>query len=394
MLINFKTKVFLKAFVITILSTILWYSSHAQKQNITDSLSHDIIENIYKEEPNTLETEGDSIKKPSFNGYPYAFYTPESKLAFGAGGIFIFYGGKEKDLRPSKVGFGGYYSTNNQYKISLNPSLYFFSNRLYIEAPISYGYFVNKYWGIGDNTKDYADASYSINTFSSTLIVQIPPKMFLADRTGIIFEYDNTEIVDRFDNELLLNDTLPGHDGATLYGLGTDLVWDTRDNIFFPNEGGYQYFKVVFYPGISDYTFAKMELDMRAYRAISPDHVFAFNFYVESALGETPFYRLPALGGQKHMRGYFNGRYRDNFYGMIQAEYRQYFWKRLGFVVFGGAGNVASNMIEYNFDNLKYSFGGGLRFLFNKKQKVNLRMDMGFGNDGNRGIYFGLQEAF
>ncbi len=94
------------------------------------------------------------------------------------------------------------------------------------------------------------------------------------------------------------------------------------------------------------------------------------------------------------MRGYFYGRYRDNFYGMFQAEYRQYFWKRLGFVAFAGAGNVSHNILEYDFSNLKYSYGAGLRFLFNKKEKVNLRMDIGFGNDGNRGIYFGIQEAF
>jgi hypothetical protein len=36
----------------------------------------------------------------------------------------------------------------------------------------------------------------------------------------------------------------------------------------------------------------------------------------------------------------------------------------------------------------------GLRFLFNKKQKINLRMDLGFGQDGNSGVYFGIEEAF
>jgi hypothetical protein len=35
-----------------------------------------------------------------------------------------------------------------------------------------------------------------------------------------------------------------------------------------------------------------------------------------------------------------------------------------------------------------------LIFLFNKKEKVNLRVDVGFGNDGNSGIYFGIEEAF
>jgi hypothetical protein len=35
-----------------------------------------------------------------------------------------------------------------------------------------------------------------------------------------------------------------------------------------------------------------------------------------------------------------------------------------------------------------------LRYLFNKKQKINLRVDVGIGQDGNRGVYFGIEEAF
>ncbi len=368
----------------------------ASFDNFLDSLSGNVLESIYMDEIESVSNdENDSIKKKStFNAYPYVFYTPESKFAVGAGGIFIFYTGSGKDLNPSKIGFGGYYSTNKQYKISISPNLYFLDNKLYFELPTSYGFFVNKYWGIGDNTEKYENASYSAKTFSTTFTVQVPPEFFYADRTGLIIDYDNTEIVDKMDNELLMNDSLPGSNGGQLIGFGSDLVWDSRDNIFFPNSGGYQYFKIIFYPGISDYTYAMLELDVKGFRSFKPDHVFAFNLYVQSTIGETPFYKLPALGGMKRMRGYFNGRYRDNFYGMLQMEYRQYFWKRLGFVVFGGVGNVSHNILEYSFNNLKYSYGAGLRFLFNKKQKVNLRMDLGFGNDGNRGIYFGIQEAF
>ena len=381
--------------LIFVLLTITFQSSYAQKAAPLDSISDNTIEAVYKEVPQTVSNAGsDSTKRTSFSAFPYVFYTPESKLAFGAGGMYIFYGGKEEDLKPSKIGFGGYYSTNKQYKLSINPQFYFRDNKLYVEFPASFGNFINKYWGIGDQTPENDNAAYTLQTFTTTLKVQVPPLFFAADRTGLIIDFDYTEIVDKQQNELLVNDSLPGSNGGTLLGFGSDLVWDSRDNIFFPNSGGYQYFKVVIYPGLKDFVFSMLELDVRAYRAISPDHVFAFNFYVQSALGETPFYKLPSLGGQSRMRGYFNGRYRDNFYGMMQAEYRQYFSKRLGFVAFAGVGNVADNMLEYDFSTLKYSYGVGLRFLFNKKQKVNLRMDIGFGNDGNRGIYFGIQEAF
>ena len=94
------------------------------------------------------------------------------------------------------------------------------------------------------------------------------------------------------------------------------------------------------------------------------------------------------------MRGYFEGRYRDLTFMMLQMEYRQYFWWRLGFVVFGGVGDVADDLLNYTFEDLKYSYGLGLRFLFNQKEKVNIRIDLGFGQDGNSGLYFGVEESF
>ena len=93
-------------------------------------------------------------RKSSFNGYPYAYYTPETQLAFGAWGIFIFYTEKGRIIQPSKLTFSGYYTTNDQYKVSLNPTLYFFRNRIFTELPFSFGHYVDKFWGIGNNTPE------------------------------------------------------------------------------------------------------------------------------------------------------------------------------------------------------------------------------------------------
>jgi outer membrane protein assembly factor BamA len=306
----------------------------------------------------TIEVK-DSLKnrKFTFNGYPYAFYTPETELAFGAGGIIIFYtDAEDSTILPSKIGFGGYYSTLKQYKISVNPALYFFKNKLFIRAPLSFGFFVDKFWGIGNDTENTGTEQYTKQVISASFILQSPPIFFASDRSGLILDYNKTEIKDKKENELLLQDSVSGSNGGEVFGIGYDLTWDNRDNIFFPNTGGYQYFKFSVYPsGISDFFFTELELDVRHYWAPRPDHVIAVNFFINSVTGDTPFYLLPDLGGPKRMRGYFQGRYRDNFYSMLQLEYRQYFWKRFGFVVFGSMGDVASKMIEFDFGALKYS---------------------------------------
>ncbi len=335
------------------------------------------------------------VKKLTFNGYPYAFYTPETQAAIGAGGIFLFYTKNDsKNLRPSKVGFGAFYTTNKQYKFSVNPSIYFNSNKLVVQMPMSFGYTLDKFWGVGNETIETGTEGYFREDFDLQLEVQVPPLLFFSDRSGFILDYQHTKIVDVEENQFLIDETVTGYQGGDLFGAGINLVWDRRDNLFYPTSGHYQFIKFIVYTEPSDYTFTTFELDVRHYKKLFKNQVLATNLYLKNVSGNAPFYELPALGGHQRMRGYFQGRYRDKNYVTLQTEYRQYFWKRFGFVAFGGIGDVSEEITDLSLNELKYSFGGGLRYLFNKKEHVNLRMDIGIGRDGNTGIYFGIEEAF
>jgi hypothetical protein len=114
---------------------------------------------------------------------------------------------------------------------------------------------------------------------------------------------------------------------------------------------------------------------------------------VQSAYGSPPVYELPAMGGQRIMRGYYQGRYRDKVLFATQAEYRFHLKGRFGAVAFAGVGDVGSRLVDVRIRDLKTSLGGGLRFKFNQVENVNLRMDVGFGRNTS-GVNFGLEEAF
>jgi len=306
----------------------------------------------------------------------------------------IFYTSDEPNLSPSKLTLSAYYSTNGSYKAALTPVIYMNEDKVYATMPVSVGHFVDKFWGIGNQAPDTDNANYTRDELAVSFTLQLPPVWFSADRAGIVFDYSDTQIDDENSNSFLVNDEVVGSNGGQLIGIGTDLVWDTRDHKFFPNSGAYQYFKLVVYPDVGDFTFYNVELDVRHFHGFSPNHVLAGNLYFATAVGEVPFYKLPALGGQNRMRGYFYGRYRDNVYSVLQMEYRQFVWRKFGFVAFAGIGDVAPNLLKFRIDEMKLSGGVGLRYLFNKEQKVNLRVDLGIGEDGNTGIYFGLEEAF
>lgn len=337
-----------------------------------------------------------ATRHTTISAYPYAYYTPETELAFGAGGIVTFYTSEERILRPSKSTVSAYYTTKKQYKFSLSPQLYFGENSLFISSDLNYGYYVDKFWGIGEDSPETGDEGYTSRAFAFNANVQVkPPKhLFGNTRTGIVYDLQNRTIADKEQNPYL-SDSLAGSDGGVFSGLGFNLIWDSRDDIFWPTKGVFSQGKAVFYgPALgSDFDFGKVEVDIRTYRALGLDRVLALQIYMNTVDGSPPFYTYPALGGQRIMRGYYEGRYRDKKYIATQVEYRSHLWKRLGYVVFAGVGNVAARWADQQIGDLKASLGGGLRFRFSKTEKVNLRADMGFGRSTN-GVYFGLEEAF
>jgi len=94
------------------------------------------------------------------------------------------------------------------------------------------------------------------------------------------------------------------------------------------------------------------------------------------------------------MRGTIMGRYRDKTYYVVQSEYRMplLVW-RFGIILFAGLGDVASSVGNITISTVKPTYGFGIRFRFDELEKVEIRMDVGFGK-GSNGIYFDINQAF
>ena len=91
------------------------------------------------------------------------------------------------------------------------------------------------------------------------------------------------------------------------------------------------------------------------------------------------------------MRGYYEGRYRDKSAITACVELRQHIWHRNGITLWGGAGTVFSKFSEITSRSVLPNYGIGYRWEF--KQRVNVRLDLGFGR-GTTGFIFSINEAF
>ena len=103
---------------------------------------------------------------------------------------------------------------------------------------------------------------------------------------------------------------------------------------------------------------------------------------------------MALIGGDKNVRGYYYGRFRDKNLSSIQSEFRTVLFWRLGISVFGGISKVYSNTGDFDLNNLKPNYGFGLRFLMDKKEQINLRLDYARGSKNQAGFYVVFGESF
>jgi hypothetical protein len=66
---------------------------------------------------------------------------------------------------------------------------------------------------------------------------------------------------------------------------------------------------------------------------------------------------------------------------------------RLGITTFAALGDLAGGFSQLKLFSSKFTYGFGLRFVFYEKERLNVRMDLGFGKDTD-GVYFSSEEEF
>jgi hypothetical protein len=329
--------------------------------------------------------------------YPYIFYSPETSLAFGGGGIVYFKLSKRPNAKSSSITPSFYYTVNGQYDITIIPEFFLMDDKLRIWSKINYASIFDRYYGIGNSTAEIENDKYLQDNFQAQ--VKLQPKLFDERlNIGINYEFRNMSVVDTKGNPYLEDTTLTitGREGGLTSGLGLAIAWDTRDNNFFPSSGGYyEIFASNFFDFLgSDFEYSKSVIDLRQYFNPTLSHVIAVQAYLLRETDSPPFYDLGLLGGSKMMRGTIMGRYRDKTYYVLQSEYRmpQLVW-RFGLILFAGIGDVAPSPGRITISTVKPTYGFGIRFRIDELEKVEVRMDVGFGK-GTSGVYFDINQAF
>ncbi len=329
-----------------------------------------------------------------FFGFPILSQSPET--GFAVGGYFMAYRYPNPANQVNMDSLTGIliYTEKEQLILNLGVNKYFQDDRYLLTVDTGYVDFPSYFYGIGtDNKKDIEDLEEEFTliskSFQGSFLLKISPNIYF----GPTLAYCHFDVEDREAGGLLTTGDINGSDGVIVSGGGFKLIRDTRDDGFLPQHGSLFDVQVTGYRKSwgSDEDFSQLITNYRRFWPFRETGTFALMTTLELSDGEVPFEMMPSLGGL--MRGYMDGRFRDNNCAVFQGEYRFPIITRLSGVAFAGLGEVAPEIDKFNSDNIKAAGGFGLRFRIDPNQKINLRFDIGLSEDGVY-TYINFMEAF
>lgn len=316
-------------------------------------------------------------------------YSPETSSYIGAVALMTLHLFNDSLTRTSNAKAEFNYTWKKQYITDVGWEIYTKKEKFYFKGRLTFSRYPDLYYGIGENTPLSNETKYdSRRTVAEfNVLKSISHRCFL----GIVLRYSNYNILQGSSDSNLVFDELTSSKSA---GGGLRLMTDNRNNLLNTTDGNYSDISVS-YNHSDNRDYVKFGLDLRMYNTFNKKHTLALRFLGLMNLNYTPpFYDMSLLGGDNQVRGYLLGRYRDNNLVTLQSEFRSIIYRRWGYAIFGGISGVASSIKTMEFLYPKINYGAGLRFMIDRKEKTNLRLDYARGNDGSDGFYISFGEAF
>ena len=321
---------------------------------------------------------------------PILYYTPETRLAFGAGGSIAF---KMKSAKTiSSLQLGAIYTLRKQLLTYLPFNLFIGpEDRFRFKGEAGYFNFIYEYYGIGSIPNEQALYTARFPRVRLAAFRKIGKDIY----AGINWEFDDYKFPDLIIDEFNFSPETIGIEGGRMSVLGPGIQWDKRDSQYWTTNGHYLETGILFGGRVigSEYNYGKWYLDYRHFFPLKKAQTIGWQLYKAISWGDVPFIQLPIIGGSKLLRGYYQGYLRDRSLFLVQAEYRRPLIWKLDMVMFMGIGTVSPNAEAIARNVFWPSYGAGLRYPLVEKAGINIRLDYAFGR-GVSAFYLTFGEAF
>lgn len=308
----------------------------------------------------------------------------------GAIAFFTIRTGSDSLTRPTLAKIEYDYTLRRQSMLDIEWTFFAPQERWSSRGRIFYMIFPDYYYGIGSQVTEDDCVSYDSRRLLShfNLLRNLGGSLF----TGLQLKYN-------FNSRVSYQPESPKHDYAELangssYSIGYVLLKDKRNHLRTPTKGYYAYMDVAYGHNTLKGSFAELNLDARYYYTFARRFTFATRFYQEFNFGNPSYFDMALMGGDRFVRGFYQGKYRDKHLSTLQAELRAPLWWRIGGAVFAGVSDIYGQGASKPLRNPFFNYGAGVRFLIDRKENTNVRIDYARGSHGNSGLYLSFGENF
>jgi outer membrane protein assembly factor BamA len=337
-------------------------------------------------------------KNWSFLPIPTLSSSPETGLKAGIAINYFFNTDQKKagsTTRDSYAYLDLQYSTRNQLFTELYAQTFTSGERYFLRGRIGYADNYERLWGFGNNTvnnKAFEGVTYQRIYSNINAYKQVKNKFFVGIR-GNLSITNNIQTPAKDTNFLTAQ---AGQKQSTVTGLGPTVLWDHRNHPLSPRSGWYTELGVTFHNKAlgGNFNYTEWLIDARKYYPLGEFSCLSFQVFAQLNNGNVPWRELPRMGNPTIMRGYFNGRFRDNNYVAAQTEVRFPVHRLANLAFFGSIGQVNRTLKAMSLTDIRVAGGTGLRFIANRKKNITLRFDYAITTDANSGFYIKIGEAF
>jgi len=346
---------------------------------------------------NALAIHGEEINLPvketpgerTFFLLPVATYS--SDTGFG-GGVSALKAYNTFQPRISTLRADVLYTQKKQFISYLGWDHYLNDGRDRVFVTLKYSKFPTNFYGMGNTTSGDRSEKYTPEYVRSLMYYERGFPGHIRIRGGVYFH--NQSLIASEPGGLLNSPGIAWSGVRFDAGPVAAVLRDTRDNVLAARKGSLvkvEYRDMTFQNRGN--SFSTTSGEVRIFVNPYADLIMGFMGAFETNSGDVPFYLLSKLGGDELLRGYEFERFRDRNMILFQDDLRFPITGPIGGALFAAAGRVASEFGDLFGGKYHASCGGGLRYYFNKKDRLLVRLDYARGSDST-GYYISFGEAF
>ena len=345
---------------------------------------------------------GMSAEGPSQGGGVTPLFAPipfkNTQVGWGIAGMvgLIHRFDADTTVKPSTGGVAAFYTENQSWGLMAVEMARIHHDTWRLRGLVSHCDINYDYFGIGQDAGDQGKSiplAQTMNFAVGSVLRRVRPGLY----AGASMLWIHTSIELRGDVTTFPPPSLEDRGSVNLLAPGVQGELDTRDDDYWPRHGSIASLKGSFFTSAlgSAREFQRYSGAWSWYTNTRfPQTIVAVNANMMAVAGDAPFWAIPTIGGGTYgLRGYTQGRYRDDVVTTGQAEVRWHAPNRFGAVAFGGFGQVAPELSKLPDAQVLWAAGAGLRFQMTKEYPMHMRLDLAWG-ETERLLYFSVGEAF